>query len=63
MPLKPFFYAAVAYALLMHYAKRPSKQSTVNTPTGVMDTQTNHGTAHSYETGRIAPKFAAGYEG
>jgi hypothetical protein len=55
-------YIIAAAALFMHFARKPHKQSTVNTPIGVINTQTNHGTLHNYDNGKQAPNFAAGYE-
>jgi hypothetical protein len=59
--MNPLYIIAGAL-LFMHFARKPHKQSTVNTPTGVMNTQTNHGTLFDYSNGRTPPNFAAGYE-
>ncbi len=60
--MNPIVYIIGAAALFMHFARKPHKQSTVNTPTGVMNTQTNHGTLFDYSNGQTPPNFAAGYE-
>jgi hypothetical protein len=61
--MNPIIYIIGAAALFMHFARKPHKQSTVNTPMGNMvNTASNQNTLVDYTNGRPLPNFAAGYE-
>jgi predicted lipoprotein with Yx(FWY)xxD motif len=53
---------AAAVLAVKHFAKKPSKQSIVNTPTNIVNTQANRATIYTYPNPNETPNFAAGYE-